>query len=191
MINPESCETVFSLFYSRFPNTPLLVCYDNACNLLEYCFNREPFFFKDYIFVVDRMHFKNHKNCTAGRTLLIFVFTMTPVCAGHNIDSFFWAEFFNSQVAEQANSSTGKLQTQSSFMTVHHFTIYLRFFAAEFNRHKLQRILQDCRKKGAGRHWKGLHVTLSAIYGNILRTPQYCSGTCQVCVLLNDTFAFR
>ena len=37
-----------------------LVIYDNSCRLHEYCLNRDPAFFKNTKFVVDKFHWKNH-----------------------------------------------------------------------------------------------------------------------------------
>ncbi|KAI9136036.1 hypothetical protein BKA69DRAFT_1034025, partial [Paraphysoderma sedebokerense] len=43
-----------------------VICYDNACNVLEYALNREPVFFKNTLCVIDGLHFFNHLNCNAG-----------------------------------------------------------------------------------------------------------------------------
>ena len=34
--------------------------YDNACNLHNYCLNRELQYFKNTWFIVDRFHWRNH-----------------------------------------------------------------------------------------------------------------------------------
>ena len=44
----------------NFTLAPDLVIYDNGCNLHNYCLNREPVFFKQTWFVVDRFHWPNH-----------------------------------------------------------------------------------------------------------------------------------
>jgi hypothetical protein len=69
MTKPESPDTMFSILYSRFPDARRVVIYDNACKLLEYCMNREPTFFQDTIFLIDRLHAKTHVGCTAGRSI--------------------------------------------------------------------------------------------------------------------------
>ena len=38
--------------------------YDNACNALEVIANREPNYLKSGRLVVDRLHIKNHRNCS-------------------------------------------------------------------------------------------------------------------------------
>lgn len=54
---------IFELMVTRFPKPPTLIIYDNACNLLTYCLNREPEFFKDTKFAVDAFHYAHHTNC--------------------------------------------------------------------------------------------------------------------------------
>lgn len=74
----ESPNVPFSVMYTRlsqgtsclkteydvmslYPTAPSTVIYDNACNLHNYSLNREPLFFKDTWFLVDRFHWRNHK----------------------------------------------------------------------------------------------------------------------------------
>ncbi|XP_070541358.1 uncharacterized protein [Ptychodera flava] len=64
LLSHESPEHPFSIFKTRFEVAPKLIVYDNACKLHQYCLNREPVFFQNTIFCVDRLHWKNHK----GRT---------------------------------------------------------------------------------------------------------------------------
>ena len=53
---------VFVCFFKFFAHViaPAMVIYDNACNLLSYCLNREPDFFRTTWFLVDRFHWHNH-----------------------------------------------------------------------------------------------------------------------------------
>lgn len=51
------------MLYSRFSVAPRVVVYDNACNLAVHCLMREPRFYADTAFIVDRMHYKSHRNC--------------------------------------------------------------------------------------------------------------------------------
>ena len=43
-----------------FSAAPATIIYDNACNLHNYCMNREAHFFKRSRFFVDRFHWRNH-----------------------------------------------------------------------------------------------------------------------------------
>ena len=72
----ESPNIPFTVLYTRFLQgkvcvnvqkvkiavviAPSTIMYDNACNLHNYCLNREPQFFKKSWFVVDRFHWRNH-----------------------------------------------------------------------------------------------------------------------------------
>lgn len=42
----ESLEVVYQTILTRFPIIPKVICYDNACNLAEYCYNRAPRLFQ-------------------------------------------------------------------------------------------------------------------------------------------------
>ena len=66
MWKPESPETAFTWLFTRRKDGNFIIIYDNACNLMMYCLRREPVFFKNSIFLIDRFHFDNHVNCTAG-----------------------------------------------------------------------------------------------------------------------------
>ena len=48
-------KLIFSLHLA-----PEFCVYDNACNLHDYCLNRQPSFFANTKFLVDRLHWKNH-----------------------------------------------------------------------------------------------------------------------------------
>ena len=52
----------FSLFCndSTFFSAPKVIIYDNACSLHQYCLNRDPEFFKNTEFYIDRLHWDNH-----------------------------------------------------------------------------------------------------------------------------------
>ena len=45
-------------------SAPALVIYDNACNLHRYALNRDPEFFTNTKFTVDRFHWSNHTGLT-------------------------------------------------------------------------------------------------------------------------------
>ena len=72
MWSAESPETAFTSLYTRRKDGKFLIIYDNACNLMMYCFRREPSFFEPTIFLIDRFHFSNHVNCTLGMTSFVY-----------------------------------------------------------------------------------------------------------------------
>ncbi|GAQ93025.1 hypothetical protein KFL_012570010 [Klebsormidium nitens] len=60
MLRGESPRDPFAVLYTRLHrhNLPRFVFYDNACKLRAYCMRREPAFFADVRFLVDRFHFQ-------------------------------------------------------------------------------------------------------------------------------------
>lgn len=49
------------IMWLLFFSAPSVIIYDNACNLHSYCMNRDPIFFKKTRFLVDRLHWRNHR----------------------------------------------------------------------------------------------------------------------------------
>ncbi|GAQ91154.1 hypothetical protein KFL_007360010, partial [Klebsormidium nitens] len=60
MLWGESPRDPFAVLYTRLHrhHLPRFVFYDNACKLRAYCMRREPAFFADVRFLVDRFHFQ-------------------------------------------------------------------------------------------------------------------------------------
>ncbi|XP_066929541.1 uncharacterized protein [Clytia hemisphaerica] len=105
MHKEESPDTPFTIFKTRFPIAPKMVVYDNCCALHAYCLNRDPEFFKDTLFLIDRFHWKNHRACSFG-------YCLAKYPAFKNL---------NSQINEQQNAATKKLKTQLSYMRPDNF----------------------------------------------------------------------
>ena len=64
-----------------------------SCHAHEYALNREPTFFKDSLFVIDKFHYRNHRACSRG----------------YNSKLFKEAAALNSQAAKQFNSILKKI----------------------------------------------------------------------------------
>ncbi|GAQ86505.1 hypothetical protein KFL_002930020 [Klebsormidium nitens] len=60
MLRGESPRDPFTVLYTRLHrhHLPRYLIYDNACKLHAYCMRREPAFFADVRFLVDRFHFQ-------------------------------------------------------------------------------------------------------------------------------------
>ena len=127
----ESPVGLFRVLYERFDVAPRIVVYDNACHLHRACLSREPHFFSNTFFVVDRLHWGNHKNCSPGYSCNIY--RDTPLIVG-----------INSEVAEQAHSQIKRIATQLGFMTLPNALRYLHFFFGRLNDNKLKRFLARC-----------------------------------------------
>ncbi|XP_052680106.1 uncharacterized protein LOC128160826 [Crassostrea angulata] len=89
MDSNESPNIPFTLLLTRFKKAPSTVIYDNSCKLHTYCLNRYPDFFRGTWFLVDRLHWFNHRGCNDG----------------YNLNEYAQFSSLNSQAAEQCNSS--------------------------------------------------------------------------------------
>ena len=126
----DSCESPrmpFEILKTRFKVPPKIIIYDNACKLHSYCLNREPIFFKNTKFFVDRFHFKGHKGCSEGYSLNSYV----------TIDK----QAINTQVNEQANAGIQKLKGHVSYMTVKNFMHTLTLYICGKNYFKNKQIM--------------------------------------------------
>eukprot|EP00058_Branchiostoma_floridae_P001861 XP_002587349.1 hypothetical protein BRAFLDRAFT_100546 [Branchiostoma floridae] len=55
----HSCESVhhpFEIFRTRLTTAPRIVVYDNSCQLHRYAMIRDPYFFRNNVFFVNRVH---------------------------------------------------------------------------------------------------------------------------------------
>lgn len=91
----EGRNDVFTTIKTRFKIAPHIIVYDFACQLMEYCLNRDPEFFAFTRFFIDRFHESNHTSCSPA----------------HFLRHYAQLGWLNSQVNEQLNS---KLKTALS-----------------------------------------------------------------------------
>lgn len=61
MPSSEGRNDPFSVLKTFLAEPPEVVMYDFCCSLEEYASNRDPWWFKDTLFVIDRFHWRNHK----------------------------------------------------------------------------------------------------------------------------------
>ena len=119
----ESPRHPFRIFKSRFNQAPELIIYDNACRLHIYSLNREPQFFQNTKFLVDRFHWRGHVGCSRG------------YCLDAYNDKRIRA--INSQVNEQANSGLQRIRGQLAYMSVNNFKLHCSLFLALKNMDKM------------------------------------------------------
>jgi hypothetical protein len=60
LVRGEGRNDPFSVLKTFFEEPPDVVIYDFACALEEYASNRDPVWFKNTLFLVDRFHWRNH-----------------------------------------------------------------------------------------------------------------------------------
>ncbi|XP_052258313.1 uncharacterized protein LOC127863007 isoform X8 [Dreissena polymorpha] len=105
--------------YSYLETPPQDVFYDFACNLQEYCLNRESGYYKNVRFFHDIFHGYSHKCSNA--------FTAS------RLQGF---ESVNSEICEQFNSFIQCIKRSARQMSQSHFCFYLQFFLNEWNKKK-------------------------------------------------------
>jgi hypothetical protein len=59
----EGRNDPFSVLKTFLTTPPQYVIFDFACSLDEYATNRDPFWFANTKFLIDRFHWRNHKRC--------------------------------------------------------------------------------------------------------------------------------
>lgn len=107
----ESVRTPFEIIFTRWLTAPKILCYDNSCNLSNFCLSREPLWFSKSRFIIDRLHYNGHKNC----------------CPGHSPDeNFEIMSKFKTQWCEQSNSCHSQaVRTQTFHMGQHMFLLHM------------------------------------------------------------------
>lgn len=65
MPDSESPATLYEMLYCFFPpDQPIRIAYDNGCNFLHYCLNRDCSWAAQVRILIDWMHAKGHKGCS-------------------------------------------------------------------------------------------------------------------------------
>ncbi|KAI8516330.1 hypothetical protein Bbelb_049110 [Branchiostoma belcheri] len=125
----ESPRHPFEILIGRFNRAPRVIVYDNACRLHQYCLNREPAFFMNTLFCVDRLHWINHTGCSDG-------YCMDSYGQHGTID----VQQINSQINEQANAGLKRIKAQLAYMTQSKFLFNAALFLAFKNIDKQQQL---------------------------------------------------
>ena len=109
------------------------IYYDFACQLSEYCLNREPELFKNTRFWHDLFHFIGHVcgiNFKLGRVLGL--------------------EGVNTEICEQVNSFLQCIKYTGSHLSQEHFTFFVQFFLYLMNKEKTKTFHQQAAIAVAG-----------------------------------------
>ena len=117
----EGRKDPFSSLFKYMEEPPKHIFYDFACQLSEYCLNREPDFFKNTRFWHDLFHSIGHKcgfNFKSGRIVGL--------------------EGINSQICEQVNSFLQSVKFTASHLSQEHFIFFMQFFLYILNKNKTE-----------------------------------------------------
>lgn len=126
MPDAESPRTVFELLYTRWRVPPHVLCYDNGCNTMAYCLNRECEHFMSTNWYIDALHYRDHKKCA------------TEYC------SKYYRGIKNSSLAEQKNAIVRSLESSCGYMNQITFLLYIRFFLHRMNKIQRMKDLGQC-----------------------------------------------
>ena len=115
----EGRKDAFAPLYKFKESPPKDLFFDFACQLNEYCLNREPEFFKFTRFWHDLFHSVNH---TCGQC-----FKSARVCGMAGIDS---------EICEQFNSYLQCIKYTGSHLSLPHFMLFTQFMISLWNEKK-------------------------------------------------------
>ena len=115
----EGRKDPFASLFKFLPEAPTDIFYDFACQLSEYCLNREPQYFLQTRFWHDLFHGVTHK---CGKC-----FKSTRICGMVGI---------NSEICEQFNSYLQCIKYTGSHLSQSHFMFFVQFFIYLWNREK-------------------------------------------------------
>ena len=134
----EGRNDVFSAILTHWPKAPEVIVYDYACQLQEYCLAREPTYFRNTVFLVDRLHVKNHTKCSE-------CFDMGEYHQSGSNKYF----NFNDSAAESGNSLLARIRVSCSYMGVARFMRFASVFSEVQNRRRVEVIKKKLKKTGS------------------------------------------
>ncbi|KAF0701831.1 hypothetical protein AaE_016303 [Aphanomyces astaci] len=147
------------------------VIIDNACNIQNYCMLREPWIFRNIWFLVDRLHYSNHKNCSSG----------------YCIDNFPQLEKISSVLAEVYNSQLSSIVGSCGYMAKGNFMLYTKHYMTNINKGRLASIKKAVKTRSSHEAaiWEDVNAFISKIQANVIhRTTEVpCSPNkkCDLC----------
>ena len=122
----EGRKDAFASLYKYIEQPPEHIFYDFACQLSEYCLNREPLLFRNTRFWHDLFHSIGHLcgiNFKSGRVQGL--------------------EGVNTEICEQVNSFLQCIKYTASHLSQDHFIFFLQFFLYLMNKDKTQKFCKQ------------------------------------------------
>ena len=124
----EGRKDPFASCFLHMANPPDEIFYDFACQLEEYCLNREPQFFLKTRFWHDIFHGYSHK--------------CPPVYRSNRIQSL---NHLNTEICEQFNSFIQRIKHSARSMSASRFSFFLQFMIHQWNERKRMKFEQQCK----------------------------------------------
>jgi hypothetical protein len=168
----ESPIHPFSTLFQRWRRTDAvrIVVMDNACNLHTYCLRREPWFFHNVWFLIDRLHYKNHVNCSSG----------------YRIDNFPFLRHLSIVACEIFNSTLKAVARHAGFMGVERFFLFTKHYSRVVNDRRVEKVVAEVRRSGEKKEvWKSMNALIRKLQATFLDdndVPCNCSRPCVFCL---------
>ena len=124
----EGRNDVFSAIFLHWPTAPKVIVYDFACSLQPYCLAREPNFFKNTTFVIDRLHSKNHSTCSEAFDLQSFRVSGNPLF------------YINDSAQEQGNKGLAAIRISCLYMRLERFIPFVKLHLETANCRRLAKL---------------------------------------------------
>lgn len=118
----EGRNDVFSAIFTHWENPPKYIIYDFACALGPYCMLREPEFWQNTRFLIDRFHQHGHYACSPACFLSTYI--------EFNED----LRKINSSAGESGNAGLAKIRRPLSYMSQRRAVIFVYVYFAIWNR---------------------------------------------------------
>lgn len=122
ILGSEGRKDAFGAIYKYKESAPKEFYYDYACNLAEYCLNREPGFFKDTRFWHDLFHSLPH---LCGK--------------GFKTERVEMLSAVNSEICEQFNSYLQCIKYTASHLRQSNLMLFIQFMSYLWNKDKTKR----------------------------------------------------
>ncbi|KAL8277421.1 hypothetical protein RQP46_010143 [Phenoliferia psychrophenolica] len=125
MPHAEGRNDIFSALLTFWAVAPLIIIYDFACQLAQYCMVREPLFFKNSRFYVDELHAHGHTSCSSA-CFLAPAMKQDPSL-----------RTLNSSAAECAHGTLARTKKSLSYMNEEHGLLFMWVMIQVWNRRKI------------------------------------------------------
>lgn len=122
----EGPSTLVDMIFTRWPEAPGTLIYDDCCHAFVTAHKRNPKYWSNTRFLIDRVHVKNHVACTSGFNLDRYDQDLELVKGLKLRD-------LNTQICEQTNNVLQRIATSLAFMTHENAFALVKYFVSEIN----------------------------------------------------------
>ncbi|ETV98992.1 hypothetical protein H310_08464 [Aphanomyces invadans] len=143
---------------------------ENACDLHTYCLKREPWCFHKVSFLIDRLHYKNHVNCSSD----------------YRIDNFPFLHDLRTVAYEIVKATPKSVTRQAGFMGADRLLLFTKHYIKSVNQRRVKRVQHEMQLAGLKREvWKSMNVLIQRMQVVMLEeieAPCTTSNPCVFCL---------